>query len=238
MDRCSTARAYEARHTRGKPVKLDRFAACSAALPQRCSINTHQHALQQPRLYKSTVFGSDQYHQRWVPPRAQQDDAPSVDDLLSQLDDLAIPDIDQDLRTFQEQAGALFLVCRCVVSSTHLAQAPATQDATSPPVSFGNDDAAEDALMTGAVVVDRYVGSVYLLHTHCTHGLCRAHRSDCVRVRVAGTDCRSFLHNMTTNTFLNLPAGSGCNTVQCIHRMCLLCQHHRGFSRLYLVSHV
>ncbi len=34
----------------------------------------------------------------------------SVDDLLSQLDDLDIPDIDQDLRTFQEQAGALFLV--------------------------------------------------------------------------------------------------------------------------------
>lgn len=29
------------------------------------------------------------------------------------------------------------------------------QDTSSPPVSFGNDDAAEDALLTGAVLVDR-----------------------------------------------------------------------------------
>lgn len=156
--RCS-ARAHELRPARGRPVKVNRFACPQ---PQHPLINAHARALHQPLV--PPVFRCNQHPSRaaHLQPHAQpQDDAtPSVDDLLSQLDDLAIPDIDQDLRTFQEQAGALFLV-RYVSHTGRLTQS-SSQDASSPPVSFGNEDAAEDALMTGAVVVDRYVHS----HTH------------------------------------------------------------------------
>lgn len=202
--RCS-ARAHELRPARGRPVKVDRFACPQ---PQHPLINAHARALHQPLV--PPVFRCNQHPSRaaHLQPHAQpQDDAtPSVDDLLSQLDDLAIPDIDQDLRTFQEQAGALFLV-RYVSHTGRLTQ----------------------IIITGRVVPTRELWQ-RRRRGRCPHDWRRGRRpvrafphahqhtracsSDCVRVRVAGPECRQFLHNMTTNTFLELPAGRGCSTVR------------------------
>lgn len=109
-------RVQELRQARGKPVKVHRSAACTAAPPACPPVNGRAQALHQP-LASKTVFGAHNQHasalhlpSRLQPQAQPQDDMPSVDDLLGQLDDLVIPDIDQDLRTFQEQAGALFLV--------------------------------------------------------------------------------------------------------------------------------
>lgn len=114
----------EQRPARGMLVKL---YGSTAALPVRGVVSGHLHAIHHACVSKSVPERCDQHlnalhlHKRCVRRQAQpQDDAPSVDDLLSQLDDLAIPDIDQDLRTFQEQAGALFLVRNNITTTTTL----------------------------------------------------------------------------------------------------------------------
>lgn len=70
--------------------------------------------------------------------------------------------------------------------------AGATFDDHGIPVSFGNDDAALQAVETGVALCDR---------------------SHWGRIRVSGGDRLRFLHNQTTNQLQQCPAGQGCDTV-------------------------
>lgn len=84
------------------------------------------------------------------------------------------PSPQTDLTTLQKQQGATF--------------APGSPV----PLSFGNDEAARSAALTGVALVDR---------------------SHWGRIRVGDRDCRRFLHNQTTNQIEQLPPGRCCDTV-------------------------
>lgn len=65
-------------------------------------------------------------------------------------------------------------------------------EATSVPLSFGNEAAAQAALATGVVMCDR---------THWD------------KLQITGDDAKQFLHNQTTNAIASLQPGQGCETV-------------------------
>jgi len=81
----------------------------------------------------------------------------------------------QALRDRQRAAGAIF-----------------NEGITSVPISFGNDEAAHQAVQDGVVLCDR---------------------SHWGRLQISGEDRQRFLHNQTTNDFQSRQPGQGCDTV-------------------------
>ena len=114
--------------------------------------------------------------------------------------DFDLPELEEDLRSAQAAAGAIFEV-RLSCSRHHLASQPPTtgsshshsQAGSEAPASFRNAQAVAHAQEQGAALAD---------FTHWG------------RLRITGRDALQFLHQQSTADFTSLQPGQGCRAVR------------------------